>query len=67
MAREALEGVLEVDLEHVLEVPEPRYKGGYPMEVSPNIAFAMELRKARAGRTQENVQTLQHPFLTNWS
>ena len=76
MAKEALEGVLEVDLDHALEIPESNYKGGEPVEVSPKIAFAIELRKARAARSQKEVaeasgmtyqqyQRLENPKKTN--
>ena len=76
MAKEALEGVLEVDLDHALEIPESKYKGGELVEVSPKIAFAIELRKARAARSQREVaeasgmtyqqyQRLENPKKTN--
>ena len=49
---------------------------GYPIEVSPKIAFAIELRKARAGHSQKEVaekagmtyqqyQRLENPHKTN--
>lgn len=55
MAKDALEGVLECDIEHNHEIPQPKFKGGEPIEVSPRIAFALELRWARAGQTAEEV------------
>ena len=34
---------------------DPKYTGGYPIEVSPKVAFAIELRKARAEHSQKEV------------
>ena len=76
MAEEALNGVLAVDLEHGHPIAEPSYKDGYPIEVSPKVAFAIELRKARAGHSQKEVaekagmtyqqyQRLENPHKTN--
>ena len=36
MAKEALEGNLEVCLDHGIAIPAPQYKEGHPIEVSPN-------------------------------
>ncbi len=76
MAEEALNGVLAVDLDHGHPIAEPKYTGGYPIEVSPKVAFAIELRKARANHTQKEVaekagmsyqqyQRLENPHKTN--
>ncbi len=76
MAEEALNGVLAVDLEHGHPIAEPKYTGGYPIEVAPKVAFAIELRKARAGHSQKEVaekagmtyqqyQRLENPHKTN--
>lgn len=76
MAEEALNGVLAVDLDHGHPIAEPEFKGGYPIEVSPKVAFAIELRKARANHTQKEVaekagmsyqqyQRLENPHKTN--
>ena len=76
MAEEALNGVLAVDLDHGHTIAEPKYTGGYPIEVSPKVAFAIELRKARADKTQKEVaekagmtyqqyQRLENPHKTN--
>lgn len=76
MAEEALNGVLAVDLDHGHPIAEPKYTGGYPIEVSPKVAFAIELRKARADKTQKEVaekagmtyqqyQRLENPHKTN--
>lgn len=76
MAKEALNAVLESDIENGFPVPESTYKDGTEIEVSPKIAFAIELRKARGNRTQKEVaseagmtyqqyQRLENPKKTN--
>lgn len=76
MAKDALDGVLSVDIDEGFPIPVPEYKGGFPVEVSPKIAFAIELRKARAGRSQKEIaakagmsyqqyQRLENPHKTN--
>lgn len=57
MAKEALEAVLETDMEKGFPIPESKYDGGVSVEVSPKIAFAIELRKARGNRTQKEAAT----------
>ena len=76
MAEDALNGVLTVDLENGHPIAEPNYKDGYPIEVSPKIAFAIQLRKARANHSKKEVaekagmsyqqyQRLENPHKTN--
>ncbi len=76
MAEEALNGVLAVDLEKGFPIAEPKFSEGYPVEVSPKVAFAIELRKARANHSQKEVaakagmtyqqyQRLENPHKTN--
>ena len=76
MAKEALDAVLETDIEEGFPVPEQKYNEGIEIEVSPKIAFAIELRKARGNRTQKDVakdagmtyqqyQRLENPKKTN--
>ena len=76
MAGEALDGVLASCLDHNLPIVSPSFSGGYPVEVSPKVAFAIELRKARADRTQKKIaksvgmsyqqyQRLENPHKTN--
>lgn len=55
LARKLLEEMLSVNLDYTLEMPEPRYSGGFPVEVPPRLAFALELRKARANLNQREV------------
>lgn len=76
MASDALDGVLSVCIDRGYPIAEPNFKGGYPVEVSPKIAFAIELRRARAGRSQKEIaqaagmtyqqyQRLENPRKTN--
>ena len=53
MANDVLNGVLASHLDNGYPISEPQYKGGYPIEVSQKVAFAIELRKARANHTQK--------------
>lgn len=76
MAKDVLDGVLASHLDNGFPVPEPNYKGGTAIEVAPKIAFAIELRKARANHSQKEVaekagmtyqqyQRLENPHKTN--
>lgn len=78
-AGEALNGCLESDFERGFDFPEPSVYDGdhvYLIPLEPNIALALELRKARAGRPQVEVarelgisyqayQRLEHPAKSN--
>ncbi len=55
MAKDALNGVLAVDLDNKFPIPAPKYTGGYAIEVEPKIAFAITLRSCRAKLTQKEV------------
>lgn len=76
MAKEALEGSLIVCLKKDLPVPKSKYKKGIDIEVSPKVAFAIDLRRARAelskkeaaekiGMTYQQYQRLENPYKTN--
>ena len=76
MAQDVLNGILASHLDNGYPIPEPTYKGGRPVEVSPKVAFAIGLRKARAERSQKEVaakagmtyqqyQRLENPHKTN--
>lgn len=76
MATDVLNGILASHIDNGYPISEPKYTGGYKIEVSPKIAFAIELRKARANRTQKEVaekagmsyqqyQRLENPYKTN--
>ena len=55
MAGDVLNGILASHLDNGYPISEPKYTDGYPVEVSPKVAFAIELRKARANHTQKEV------------
>ena len=76
MAKDVLDGILASHLDNGYPISESTYKDGHPIEVSPKIAFAIELRKARAGHSQKEVaakagmtyqqyQRLENPHKTN--
>ena len=76
MASDVLNGILSSHLDNGYPISEPKYNAGYSVEVSPKVAFAMELRKARANHTQKEVaekagmsyqqyQRLENPHKTN--
>lgn len=76
MASDVLNGILASHLDNGFFIPSPSYTGGYPIEVAPKVAFAIELRKARANHTQKEVaekagmsyqqyQRLENPHKTN--
>lgn len=76
MAKDVLNGILASHLDHGYPIADPKYKGGYSIEVSPKVAFAIELRKARAehsqkevaekaGMTYQQYQRLENPHKTN--
>lgn len=76
MAQDVLNGILASHMDNGYPIPEPAYKGGHPVEVSPKVAFAIGLRKARAERSQKEVaakagityqqyQRLENPHKTN--
>ena len=76
MAQDVLNGILASHLDNGYPIPEPAYKGGHPVEVSPKVAFAIGLRKVRAERSQKEVaakagmtyqqyQRLENPHKTN--
>jgi antitoxin HicB len=55
MAKEALEGCLEVDISHGNEIPLPSYSKGYPIPVASHIALSLKLRELRGGQSQTNI------------
>ncbi|MBO4759447.1 MAG: type II toxin-antitoxin system HicB family antitoxin [Spirochaetaceae bacterium] len=76
MAQDVLNGILASHIDNGYPISEPKYNGGYPVEVSPKVAFALELRKARANHSQKEVaqkagmtyqqyQRLENPHKTN--
>ena len=76
MAQEALDRTLSVSLEKDLPIPEAKSNEGIEIEVSPKVAFAINLRKVRAnqtkkeaaamlGMTYQQYQRLENPYKTN--
>ena len=55
MAKEALEGCLEVEISHGNEIPPPSYKKGYPVPVASHIALSLRLRELRGRQSQTNI------------
>ena len=55
MAAEALNGVLESETARGISIPLPAFQSEYAVEVEPNIAFALMLRKRRGEKTQSEI------------
>jgi len=55
MAKEALDGCLEVDISHGNEIPPPAYSGGYPIPVANHIALSLRLRELRGDKSQTDI------------
>jgi antitoxin HicB len=55
MAKEALEGCLEVDISRGMPIPPPSYTGGYPITVASHISLALQLRLLRGKRSQGDI------------
>ncbi len=55
MAKEALDGCLEVDILYGNEIPPPVYKGGYPIPVAIHIELALRLRQLRGEQSQTDI------------
>jgi antitoxin HicB len=55
MAKEALDGCLEVDVSHGNEIPPPVFKKGFPVTVANHIALSLKLRELRGEQSQTNI------------
>lgn len=55
MAAEALNGVSESETSRGISMPLPVFRSEYAVEVEPNIAFALMLRKRRGEKTQSEI------------
>jgi antitoxin HicB len=55
MAKEALNGCIEVDVSQGNEIPPPSYKKGFPITVASHIALSLRLRDLRGGQTQSDI------------
>jgi antitoxin HicB len=76
MAQDALNSILEEELEEGLSIPAPGYKKGYPVEAAPHVAIAIRLRELRGNQTQsaianrlgikyQSYQRLENPAKSN--
>ena len=55
MAKEALDGCLEVGISHSNKIPPPAYTGGYPVSVASHIALSLKLRELRGNQSQTDI------------
>lgn len=55
MAKDALDGCLEVDISHGHEIPAPAYKKGYPIQVANHIVLSLRLRELRGNQSQTDI------------
>ena len=55
MAKEALDGCLEVDVSHGNAIPPPAYDGGHPIPVANHIILSLRLRELRGGQSQTDI------------
>jgi antitoxin HicB len=73
MAEDALNAVLESEIEQGLAVRSPVYKNGYPIPVSNNVFLSMQLRGSlsqtdiakKLGMTYQSYQRLENPRKAN--
>jgi antitoxin HicB len=55
MAKDALDGCLEVDISCGNAIPPPVYAGGYPVPVANHIVLSLQLRELRGGQSQTDI------------
>jgi antitoxin HicB len=55
MAKEALDGCLEVDISMGNDIPPPVYAEGHPVLVANHIAVSLQLRKLRGNQSQSDI------------
>ena len=55
MAKDALDGCLEVDISHGNAVPPPAYSEGYPVSVANHIVLSLQLRELRGEQSQTDI------------
>ena len=55
MAKDALDGCLEVDISHGNSIPPPAYTGGYPIPVANHIVLSLRLRELRGEQRQTEI------------
>jgi len=55
MAKEALDGCLEVDVSQGNAIPGPSFADGHPVAVANHIVLALRLRELRGGQSQDDI------------
>jgi antitoxin HicB len=55
MAKDALEGCLEVDISRGMLIPPPAYSAGYPVPVASHISLSLRLRELRGEHSQSDI------------
>jgi antitoxin HicB len=55
MAKEALDGCLEVDICQGHTIPAAKYKKGYPIAVASHIVLSLRLRELRGEQSQADI------------
>ena len=55
MAKDALDGCIEVDISQGNSIPAPSYKKGYPITVSSHIVLSYRLRELRGEQSQSEI------------
>ena len=55
MSKDALDGVLSVDIAQGRDVPPPAFTDGYPVPVANHIAIALQLRALRGSQSQTEI------------
>ena len=55
MAKEALDGCLEVEILQGLSIRPPSFAGGHPVPVASHIALSLRLRELRGERSQTEI------------
>jgi antitoxin HicB len=55
MAKDALDGVLSVDIAQGKDIPSPQFAGGYPVALANHIAIALQLRALRGNQSQTEI------------
>jgi len=55
MAKDALDGCLEVDISRGLPIPPPTYTKGYPVPVANHIVLSLQLRELRGEQSQTDI------------
>ena len=55
MAKDALEGCLELDISHGNSIPPPIFTDGHPVPVASHIALSLRLRELRGEQSQTEI------------